>query len=167
MEPVRTCSYCKGHDHNVEQCPQLIAKWQARTVATPNPPPKLNPNENVNVQIIVAESQQLNIVATTRGGAMTGAEQENPQEQTQLQVRPTTQKKESPIGPKQKEVFWDVQSDFISPEVPSTSTEVKDMPERFQHRVQRKASTEVSKLRPLLSSCLMLIQDKDDIGEMQ
>ena len=60
-----------------------------------------------------------------------------------------------------------MQSDFISPDVPSTSTEVKDMPERFQHLFQKKASTEVSKLSPLLSSWLMLIQDKDAIAELQ
>ena len=60
-----------------------------------------------------------------------------------------------------------MQSDFISLDVPSTSAEVKDMPERFQHLLQKKASPEVSKLRPFLSSCLMLIQDKDAIAELQ
>ena len=60
-----------------------------------------------------------------------------------------------------------MQSDFIIPDVPSTSTEVKDMPEPFQHLLQKKTSAEVSKLRPLLSSCLMLIQDKDAIVELQ
>ena len=29
QEPAKTCSYCKAQDHNVEQCPQLIVKWQA------------------------------------------------------------------------------------------------------------------------------------------
>ena len=60
-----------------------------------------------------------------------------------------------------------MQSDFISPNVPSTSIEFKDMPERFQQLLQKKASTKVSKLRPFLSSCLMLIQDKDAIAELQ
>ena len=41
------------------------------------------------------------------------------------------------------------------------------MPERFQHLLQKKDSPEVSKLGPLLSSCLMLIQDKDAIVELQ
>ena len=41
------------------------------------------------------------------------------------------------------------------------------MLEWFQHMLQKKASTEVSKLRPLLSSWLMLIQDKDAIVELQ
>ena len=77
------------------------------------------------------------------------------------------QKKESPIDLKQKEVFWDVQSDFIIPDVPSSSTKVKDMSERFQYLFQKKASTEVSKLSPLLSIWLMLIQDKDAIVELQ
>ena len=60
-----------------------------------------------------------------------------------------------------------MQSKFISPDGPSTSAEVKDMPKRFQHLLQKKASPEVSKLRNLLSSCLMLIQDKDVIAELQ
>ena len=41
------------------------------------------------------------------------------------------------------------------------------MPQRFQHLLQKKDSLEVSKLRPLLSICLMLIQDKDAIAELQ
>ena len=41
------------------------------------------------------------------------------------------------------------------------------MPEQFQHLFQKKASTEVSKLRPLLSSWLVLIQYKDAIAELQ
>ena len=54
LEPAKTCSYYKGQDHNVEQCPQLIAKWQARTIAGPNPTKNPNPNLNVNFQMIVA-----------------------------------------------------------------------------------------------------------------
>ena len=60
-----------------------------------------------------------------------------------------------------------MQSEFICHDVPSTSTEVKDMPERFQHLLQKKASPEVSKLRPFLSICLMLIQDKYAIAKLQ
>ena len=77
------------------------------------------------------------------------------------------QKKESPTDQKQKEIFWDVQLDFISPYIPLASVEFKDMPERFQHLLQKKDSPKVSKLRPLLSSCLMLIQDKDGIAKLQ
>ena len=77
--------------------------------------------------MIMDELRDLNIAAITREGAMTGVDKENPQEQTQPQVRLAVYKKESPIDPKQKEVFWGVKSDFISPEVPSTSAEIKDM----------------------------------------
>ena len=41
------------------------------------------------------------------------------------------------------------------------------MSKRFQHLLQKKASTEVSKLRPLLSICLMILQDKYSIEELQ
>ena len=55
LELTNTCSYCKGQDHNVEQFPQLIAKWQARTIIGPNPAPNLNLIPNVNGQMIAAE----------------------------------------------------------------------------------------------------------------
>ena len=41
------------------------------------------------------------------------------------------------------------------------------MPELFQHLLQKKASPKVSKLRPLLSSSLMVIQYKDAIAELE
>ena len=43
-----------------------------------------------------------------------------------------TQKKVSFDVHKQKEVFLEVRLDFVEPEEPSTSEEVKDMLERFQ-----------------------------------
>ena len=52
-------------------------------------------------------------------------------------------------------------------EEPSTSEEVKEMPERFQHIFQKKVPQKVSKLKSLLSSCLALIQDKYAIKELQ
>ena len=41
------------------------------------------------------------------------------------------------------------------------------MPERFQCIFQKKVPPKVSKLRTFLSSCLMLMQDKDAIAELQ
>ena len=83
LEPMKTCSYCKGEDHNVEQCPQLIAKWQARTIAGPNLVHNENTNPNMNVQMIAAEPGDLNVVVVTRGGAMIRADQDKSQEQLQ------------------------------------------------------------------------------------
>ena len=71
------------------------------------------------------------------------------------------------LGTLQKEVFWDVQLEFISLEVPSSFAEVKDMPERFQHILQKKVPPKVSKLRTFMSSCLMLMQDKYAIAKLQ
>ena len=45
--------------------------------------------------------------------------------------------------------------------------EVKDMLERFQHILQKNTLPKVSDLRTFLSSCLMLIQDKHAIVEVQ
>ena len=68
---------------------------------------------------------------------------------------------------KQKEVLWDVQSEFIRSKVPSTSTEVKEMPKRFQGIFQKKVPPKVSKLRTFLSNCLTLMKDKYAIAELQ
>ena len=55
LELVKTCSYCKGQNHNVEQCPQLIEKWQAMTIIGCNPAENEKPNPNMNFQIITVE----------------------------------------------------------------------------------------------------------------
>ena len=70
---MNTCSYCKGKDHNVKQCPQLITKWQERTIVGPNSMQNANPNPNMNVQMIAAEPRHPNVVVVTRGGDVTGA----------------------------------------------------------------------------------------------
>ena len=83
LELVKTCSYFKGQNHNVEQCPQLIKKWQARTITGHNPVENENPNPNMNVHIISVEPHDLNVVLVTRGGAATGVDQDKAQEQLQ------------------------------------------------------------------------------------
>ena len=99
-KPAKACSYCK-QEHNVEQCPKLIARWQAQTVGAPNPVrnPMLNapnPNANANIQMIVAEPREPSVVVITRGGATMGTDQDTqtePVAQAQSQVRPAAQKK--------------------------------------------------------------------------
>ena len=65
----------------------------------------------------------------------------------------------------------DVCLEFIGMEHPSTSSQVKDMPERFQkifkQQIASKSADKVSKLKPFLSSCLVLIQDKDALSELE
>ena len=61
----------------------------------------------------------------------------------------------------------DVWPDFVDLEEPSTSEEVREMPERFQHIFQKKVPQKVSKLKSFLSCCLVLIQDKYAIEELQ
>ena len=78
-KPAKTCSYCK-QEHNVEQCSQLIARWQAQTVGAANPTPNPvsnapNPNANANIQMIIVEPREPNVVVVTRGGATTGLDQ--------------------------------------------------------------------------------------------
>ena len=68
---------------------------------------------------------------------------------------------------KQKKVLLDVRHEFVDPEEPSTSKEVREMPERFQQIFQKKTPQKVSKLKSFLSSCLVLIQDLDAITELQ
>ena len=60
--------------------------------------------------------------------------------------------------------------EFVGTEQPSTLVQVKDMPERFQkifeQKTASKSTNKVSKLKPFLSSCLALIQDKDALAEL-
>ena len=65
----------------------------------------------------------------------------------------------------------DVCQEFIGAEQPSTSGQVKDMPERFQkifeQQTAHKSADKVSKLKPFLSSCLAIMQDKDALTELE
>ena len=56
---------------------------------------------------------------------------------------------------------------FVDPEWPSTSTEVSEILERFQQIFQKQAPRKVSKLKPILSSCLEFLHDKYAIAELQ
>ena len=85
----------------------------------------------MNVQMIAAEPWDPNVTVVTRRGAATGADQDKSKEQLQPQVWPTTQKKVSFDIQEQKEVFLEVQPYFVEPPEPSTSKEVKEIPERF------------------------------------
>ena len=55
-------------------------------------------------------------------------------------------------------------------ENPSTSSQVKYIPERlqniFEQQTMNKSVDKVSKLKPFLSSCLVLIQDKDALKQL-
>ena len=70
----------------MEQCPQLITKWQARTIVGPNLVQNPNLNLNLNVQMIAAEPRDPNIVVVTQGGGVNEGDQDKPQEQLQPQV---------------------------------------------------------------------------------
>ena len=61
----------------------------------------------------------------------------------------------------------DVRHEFVDPEEPSTSEEVRDISERFQQLFQKHLPKKFSKLKTFMSSCLALIQDKDSITELQ
>ena len=99
------------------------------------------------------------------------ATQTQPAAQAQSQVRPSVQKKAPLDVQKQKHIFMDVHPEFIGTEQPSTSGQVKDMPERFQkifeQQTTSKSANKVIKLKPFISSCLALIQDKDALVELE
>ena len=119
-EPMNTCSYCR-QEHNVEQFPQLITRWQALTVGeanlAPNPTSNSpNPNANTNRQMIVVEPWEPSVALITRGGVVMGADQAMPTEptvQAQPQVRPTAQNKASLVVQEQKHVFMDVCPELV------------------------------------------------------
>ena len=60
-----------------------------------------------------------------------------------------------------------VRLEFVDTEQPSTSAEVKEIPERFQQIFRKQAPNKVSKLRSFLSSFLALIHDKDVVTKLQ
>ena len=55
----------------------------------------------------------------------------------------------------------------VDPEQSSTSVEVRETPERLEQLFQKHIQKKVSKLKSFLSSCLVLIHDKDFIAELQ
>ena len=61
----------------------------------------------------------------------------------------------------------DVWPEFVDRVEPSTSELVREVPKWFQHIFQKNMPQKVSKLKSFLSSCLILIQDKDAITELQ
>ena len=84
-----------------------------------------------------------------------------------MQVKLVAQKKIPFDIQKRKQAFLDVRPKFVDPEQPSTLAEVEEMPERFQQIFRKQAPRKVSKLKPVLSSCLALLHDKDVIAELQ
>ena len=110
----------------------------------------------------------------TRVGVVMGADQATqtePPRLAQLQVRPATQKNAPLDVEEKKHIFMDVFPNFIGMEQPSTSGQVKYMLERFQkifeQQTANKSADKVSKLKPFLSSCLTLIQDKVALAELE
>ena len=77
-----------------------------------------------------------------------------------------TQKKALLDIPKEKQVFLDVQPEFIDSNQPSTSVQVKTMPERFEQLLKKKPMKNVSKIKEFFKSCLALINDKDVVVEL-
>ena len=60
-----------------------------------------------------------------------------------------------------------MQPEFVDQEQPSTSGEVREIPERFQELFQKQILKIFSKLKSFLSSFLALIQDKYVVSKLQ
>ena len=124
--------------------------------------------------MIVAEPQEPTIAVVTSGGDAMGADQAMETEhvtQAEPLVCPAVQKKTPLDVQEQKHIFMDVRPYFVGTEQPSTSGQVKDMPKKFQkifeQQTAKKSVDKVSKLKPFLSSCLALIQDKDALAKLE
>ena len=89
----------------------------------------------------------------------------------QQQVRPSAKKKTPLDVQKQKCIFMDVHLEFIGTKQPSTSSQVKYMPKRFQKIFEQqnasKSMDKVSKLKPFLLTLLALIKDKDALKKLE
>ena len=81
----------------------------------------------------------------TRGGVATREDQNT--HHGQLHVQPAAQKKAPLDVQKEKEVFLDVQPEFVDANKPSTYGQVKTIPERFENLMRKKPMKKVSKLK--------------------
>jgi hypothetical protein len=77
------CTYCRALDHATEDCPQLVAKWQARG----NPNQNLHQNQNVQMISVEKCSEGPKITIVTCGGARTGVDMETQGNQIEQWVR--------------------------------------------------------------------------------
>ena len=116
--------------------------------------------------MIVGEPREINVAMVTRGGATIGADQAMKIEHVahgKPQVQPSMKKKAPLDIQEQKSIFMDVCPDFVNTEQPSTSSQVKDMPKRFQkifeQRSTNKTVNRVSKLKPPLVNLFSVNQE--------
>ena len=65
----------------------------------------------------------------------------------------------------------EVRPEFVGMEQPSTSNQVKDIPEIFQkifeQQTARKSADKVIRIKPFFSTCLVPIKDKDALAELE
>ena len=87
-------------------------------------------------------------------------------QQGQPQVRPVTQKKAPLDVQQEKEVFLEVRQDFADANHPSTSGQVKTMPELFEQLIRKPPMKNVSNIKEFFKICLALINDKDVIAKL-
>ena len=59
-----------------------------------------------------------------------------------------------------------MQPDFVDANHPSTSGQVRAIPERFKQLIRKPPMKKVSKLKEIFKSCLALINDKDVVAEL-
>ena len=102
--PTTTCRYCRVVDHVIEQCPQLIAKIQARQ-STPTQ----------NIQMISIEPRPTAIVnVVTRSGATTHP-QNTDKQPADAWVRKAPIKIPTFDIIRERETFMEVKKDFAGP----------------------------------------------------
>ena len=95
--------------HTIEECPQLIAKWQTKAIENPNQ----FLNANRNIQKILAEpwDKPPTIEVLTRGGTATGDDKGEPWHN--MRIQHAIQKKVTFHVQKEKWVFFDAQNEFV------------------------------------------------------
>ena len=102
--PTTTCRYCHAVDHVIEQCPQLIAKIQARpTIPTPN------------LQMISVEPRpEATINVVTRSGLTTHI-LEPPNHPVEALVRKAPEKRRHLISSEKKKHSWRPRKSLLAP----------------------------------------------------
>ena len=177
------CTYCIIVDRTVENCPQLIAKWQEGNVPQlqnqnhdklhnqnenqntnknvnqlVNPPPKLNQGPTVAMISAEPRTQDVDVAVVTRGGATTREDILIPQ------VRLAGKKKVQFDVNVEKDTFFEAQ-DKMSRNF--GKLHVYEMPTAFDSTLEAEPSRQHGTLQHFFESCLSLVRDPDALAKIE
>lgn len=153
LKPCTTCTHWRALDHPTDDCPQLVAKWQARGNLNQN----LHQNQNVQMISVEKRSEGPKIAIVTRGGARTGVDIATQGNQTKQYVRKSTGPMPAFNPQREKETYQSTQKKILEPHGKASTS---SLPHPKDPTVPEKSSAQVSTLIEFLKSCVELMRDR-------